>query len=116
MLYLLVSFILFIVRLFSWIPGVDTMTFVVGIHFIIGMLFLLLLDKYTLVWQNLVRKARFGGILSLLIAMIFLDTTSIWLNLIGIAIITFLIWRYGRAKSGRSFKKVLIDWLDNDKE
>ena len=116
MIFLFVSFMLFIIRLFSWIPGTDTMTFVIGIHFIIGMLFLLLLDKHTLIWQNLVRKVRFGGILSLLIAMIFLDTTSIWLNLIGITIITFLIWRYGRSKSGRSFKKVLIDWLDNDKE
>ena len=100
MLYLLVSFILFIVRLFSWIPGVDTMTFVVGIHFIIGMLFLLLLDKYTLVWQNLVRKAKLKGVAFLLV---------------GIAIITFLIWRYGRSKSGRrSFKKVLADWLNEE--
>ena len=92
------------------------MNFVIGIHFIVGMLFIFLLDKYTRVWQNLVRKARFGGISFLLIGMILLDTTGIWQNLVGIAIITFLIWRYGRDKSGRSFKKVLIDWLDDDKE
>ncbi len=116
MIFLFVSFVLFIIRLFSWIPGTDTMTFVIGIHFIIGMLFLLLLDKHTLIWQNLVRKARFAGISFLLIGMILLDSTGIWQNLIGIAIITFLIWRYGRIKSGRSFKKVLIDWLDDDKE
>lgn len=115
MLYLLVSFILFIVRLFSWIPGVDTMTFVVGIHFIIGMLFLLLLDKYTLVWQNLVRKAKLKGVAFLLVGMVLLDSTGIWQNLVGIAIITFLIWRYGRSKSGRrSFKKVLADWLNEE--
>ena len=103
---------LFVIRLFSWIPGVDTMTFVIGIHFIIGMLFLLLLDKYTLVWQNLVRKAKLKGVAFLLVGMVLLDSTGIWQNLIGIAIITFLIWRYGRIKSGRSFKKVLADWLN----
>ena len=116
MIFLFVSFMLFIIRLFSWIPGTDTMTFVIGIHFIIGMLFLLLLDKYTLVWQNIIRKANFKGVAFLLVGMVLLDTTGIWQNLIGIAIIVFLIWRYGRSKSGRSFKKILIDWLDNDKE
>lgn len=105
---------LFVIRLFSWIPGVDTMTFVIGIHFIIGMLFLLLLDKYTLVWQNLVRKAKLKGVAFLLVGMVLLDSTGIWQNLIGIAIITFLIWRYGRSKSGRSFKKVLADWLNEE--
>lgn len=115
MLHLLVSFILFIVRLFSWIPGVDTMTFVVGIHFIIGILFLLLLDKYTLVWQNLVRKAKLKGVAFLLVGMVLLDSTGIWQNLVGIAIITFLIWRYGRSKSDRrSFNKVLADWLNEE--
>jgi len=114
MIYLIVYFILFVIRLFSWIPGVDTMSFVVGVHFIVGMLFIFLLDKYTLVWQNLVRKARFGGISFLLIGMVLLDATGIWQNLIGIAIITFLIWRYGRNKSGRSFKKVLADWLNEE--
>ncbi|MDO4868175.1 MAG: hypothetical protein Q4A23_00735 [bacterium] len=114
MIYLFVSLIIFVIRLFSWIPGVDTMNFVIGIHFIVGMLFIFLLDKHTLIWQNLVRKARFGGISFLLIGMILLDTTGIWQNLIGIAIIVFLIWRYGRAKSGRSFKKVLIDWLNEE--
>ena len=112
MIQIFISLILFIVRLFSWIPGVDTMNFVIGIHFIVGMLFLLLLDKYTLVWQNLVRKARFGGISFLLVGMILLDTTGIWQNLIGIVIIAATVWRYGRAKSGRSFKKVLADWLN----
>ena len=112
MIYLFVSLIISVVRLFSWIPGVDTMNFVVGIHFIIGMFFLFLLDEYTFVWRNLISRAKLSRILALLVAMIFLDTTSIWLNLIGIAIITFLIWRYGRDKSGRSFKKVLADWLN----
>lgn len=114
MIYLIVYFMLFVIRLFSWIPGVDTMTFVIGIHFIIGMLFLLLLDKYTLVWQNLVRKAKLKGVAFLLVGMVLLDSTGIWQNLIGIAIITFLIWRYGRSKSGRSFKKVLADWLNEE--
>lgn len=114
MIQIFISFVLFIVRSFSWIPGVDTMSFVVGVHFIVGMLFIFLLDKYTLVWQNLVRKARFAGISSLLIGMILLDSTGIWQNLIGIAIITFLIWRYGRSKSGQSFKKVLADWLNEE--
>lgn len=116
MIYLIVYFILFAVRLFSWIPGVDTMNFVIGIHFIVGMLFIFLLDKHTLVWQNLIRKANLKGVAFLIVGMVLLDTTGIWQNLIGIAIITFLIWRYGRDKSGRSFKKVLIDWLENDKE
>ena len=116
MLHLLVSFILFIVHPFSWIPGVDTMNFVIGIHFIVGMLFLLLLDKYTLVWQNLlVRKINFKGVAFLLVGMVLLDSTGIWQNLIGIAIIALLIWRYGRSKSGRrSFKKVLADWLNEE--
>ena len=114
MIQIFISFVLFIVRSFSWIPGVDTMSFVVGVHFIVGMLFIFLLDKYTLVWQNLVRKARFAGISFLLIGMILLDSTGIWQNLIGIAIITFLIWRYGRSKSGQSFKKVLADWLNEE--
>ena len=112
MIQIFISFVLFIIRLFSWIPGVDTMNFVIGIHFIIGMFFLFLLDEYTFVWRNMISRAKLSRILALLVAMIFLDTTSIWLNLIGIAIITFLIWRYGRDKSGRSFKKVLADWLN----
>ena len=114
MIFLFVSLIISVVRLFSWIPGVDTMNFVVGLHFIVGMLFIFLLDEYTRVWQNLINRAKLSRILALLVAMILLDTTSIWLNLIGITIITFLIWRYGRDKSGRSFKKALRDWLDQE--
>ena len=104
MINLLVSILLWLLRFFSWIPGVDTPVFVFSLNVAVAIIILAIIDKITKIFRIIVDNSKVGGSICLLFALILFSTSSILLNLLAFAILAVLVLRI-RSREDKNFKK-----------
>lgn len=104
MINLLVSILLWLLRFFSWIPGVDTPVFVFSLNVAVAIIILAIIDKITKIFRIIVDNSKVGGFICLLFVLILFSTSSIFLNLLGVAILAILILKV-RSREDKNFKK-----------
>lgn len=104
MINLLVSILLWLLRFFSWIPGVDTPVFVFGLNVAVAIIILAIIDKITKIFRIIVDNSKVGGFVCLLFVLTLFSTSSILLNLLAFAILAALVLRV-RSREDKNFKK-----------
>jgi hypothetical protein len=104
MINLLVSILLWLLRFFSWIPGVDTPVFVFSLNVAVAIIILAIIDKITKIFRIIVDNSKVGGFICLLFVLTLFSTASILLNLLAFVILVILILRV-RSREDKNFKK-----------
>lgn len=95
MIYLIVAALLHLIRLISWIPGTDTQLFVYGLQLTVSLIVVGFLDRKTHIFRNIFDRLLFFDLVLLISAFCFFSTKSIWLNILGVAILLLLYFRVG---------------------
>lgn len=101
---LLVSILLWLLRFFSWIPGVDTPVFVFSLNVAVAIVILAIIDKITKIFRIIIDNSKVGGFICLLFVLTLFSTASILLNLLALVILAVLILKV-RSREDKNFKK-----------
>ena len=104
MINLLVSILLWLLRFFSWIPGVDTQIFVFSLNVAVAIVILAIIDKITKIFRIIIDNSKVRGFICLLFVLTLFSTASILLNLLALVILTVLILKV-RSREDKNFKK-----------
>lgn len=120
MIYLIVVLLLNLVRLISWIPGTDTQIFVYGLQLTVSLIAVGFLDRKTHILRNIFDRLLFFDLTLLILAFCFFSTKSIWLNILGVAILFLLYFRVGGfSRNGEKptlarFLRKILDRLEEE--
>ena len=104
MINLLASILLWLLRFFSWIPGVDTPVFVLSLNVAVAIVILAIIDKITKIFRIIIDNSKVGGFICLLFVLTLFSTASILLNLLAFVILVILVLRV-RSREDKNFKK-----------